>query len=361
MVRLHIGAPKTGTTYLQGRLSRNAASLARAGIHYPSGRRLQDAHVFHFRAALDLLGQDWGGPPGHAKGAWAQMLREVDRSRGEVLISHEILAAAATSKIRRALHDLGDHEVHLIYTARDLGRVIPAAWQESLKQGGHARFRSFVRGFDRPDRGPARPFDLPAVLERWGELLPPERISVVVVPQSPAPEGDGLWERFCAAAGIDPADAPIDTEVANTSLRVAEAQVLRRLNRALERRLGSEGEADELVLELVRRGEFGTGASARISLPPQRYDWAMAESERWIDWLKGSGVTVFGDPEGLRPRLSEPGTPWVDPDRVRSKVVTRAAVHALASMTQEAARRTDPEQGLGPRLRRGIGRIGRRG
>ena len=33
--------------------------------------------MFHFRAALDLLDQDWGGAPGHAKGAWDAMMRRV--------------------------------------------------------------------------------------------------------------------------------------------------------------------------------------------------------------------------------------------------------------------------------------------
>ena len=31
--------------------------------------------LFQFRAALDLLGQDWGGTPGHAKGAWDALAR----------------------------------------------------------------------------------------------------------------------------------------------------------------------------------------------------------------------------------------------------------------------------------------------
>ena len=48
--------------------------------------------MFHFRAALDLLGQDWGGAPGHAEGAWDAMVRRVRRADGTVVISHEILA-----------------------------------------------------------------------------------------------------------------------------------------------------------------------------------------------------------------------------------------------------------------------------
>jgi hypothetical protein len=65
-VYLHIGAPKTGTTYLQNRLALNTKTLAANGVHFPTGSPLIGPELFQFRAALDLLGQDWGGPPGHA-------------------------------------------------------------------------------------------------------------------------------------------------------------------------------------------------------------------------------------------------------------------------------------------------------
>ena len=56
-ILLHIGAPKTGTTYLQDRLDLNSRELARHGVHVPGRGPLVSAPLFHFRAALDLLGQ----------------------------------------------------------------------------------------------------------------------------------------------------------------------------------------------------------------------------------------------------------------------------------------------------------------
>src|SRR3712207_9036613 len=50
VVYLHVGAPKTGTTYLQDRLHRNRAALAARGVHYPVGRQKD-----MFGPALDLL------------------------------------------------------------------------------------------------------------------------------------------------------------------------------------------------------------------------------------------------------------------------------------------------------------------
>ena len=53
-VYLHIGAPKTGTTYVQDRLSRNSRMLAQHGVHFPGRAPLTSPGMFHFRAALDL-------------------------------------------------------------------------------------------------------------------------------------------------------------------------------------------------------------------------------------------------------------------------------------------------------------------
>src|SRR3954452_21363946 len=76
-VYVHVGAPKTGTTYLQDRLARNARSLAQHDVHVPTGSSFVIPATFHFRAALDLLGQDWGGPPGHAAGSWETMVKRI--------------------------------------------------------------------------------------------------------------------------------------------------------------------------------------------------------------------------------------------------------------------------------------------
>ena len=57
-VYLHVGAPKTGTTYLQDRLSVNSTTLAAQGVHFPTISPLVSPGLAHFRASLDLLGQD---------------------------------------------------------------------------------------------------------------------------------------------------------------------------------------------------------------------------------------------------------------------------------------------------------------
>ena len=105
-VYLHVGAPKTGTTYLQDRLALNRQELARHDVHYPLG-----LHASHFKAALDLLDLSWGGQREGARGEWAKLVDRVNRHDGTVIVSHEILAGARPAQIRRAMEDLGSAEV----------------------------------------------------------------------------------------------------------------------------------------------------------------------------------------------------------------------------------------------------------
>ena len=337
VVHLHIGAPKTGTTYLQDRLRLNTASLARNGVTIPATRPGR-SDMFHFRAALDLLEQDWGGSPGHAKGAWDAMVRRVNRAEGKVVISHEILAGAKPDKIAKALNDLAGNEVHVVYSARDLGRQIPAAWQESIKQGRKWQFRRFI---DRYEGGKAfffrQALDLPEVLTAWGAKLPPERIHVVTVPHDRGPDGDELWLRFCRAFGIDPAWAPLDSERDNRSLGIAETSLLRKLNRRLELGVWREPVYDSLIRELLAQEVLVARKAVPVRLPPERYDFAEQQGELWIDWIKGSGVDVVGDLDDLRPRRPAEGVEWRNPDRVRAKLELSAALDALTVMTREAA------------------------
>ncbi|CAM3283057.1 hypothetical protein NODU109028_09180 [Nocardioides dubius] len=357
-VFLHIGAPKTGTTYLQDRLARNARRLARHGVHYPGRSVFGDTSLFHFRAALDVLGADWGGPPGHADGAWEAMLRQVRRRGGTVVISHEILAPAPRERIRKVMADLAEHDVHVVYTARDLARQIPAGWQESIKQGSTWRFARYLRRVEAGGAWFMRAFDLPTVLDHWAEGLPPENVHVITVPGPDAPREE-LWHRFCSVVGIDPAWAPDDAERVNESMGIEETQVLRRLNRRLvagqpERRRSKE--ADLLLLQMVQQGGFA-GGKRRIELPPEHYPWAEAQAQRWVDWLAGSGVDVVGDLDDLRPAPPVPGAVWNDPDKPRRRQLARASIAALEAVTLEAARRPVPEQGMLPRVRAGFERL----
>src|SRR3954451_8893964 len=66
-VFFHIGAPKTGTTYLQHVLLENKEKLAGHGVLYP-----YDDHGQSFRSMQDFRGVGWGNQSARAfKGEWS--------------------------------------------------------------------------------------------------------------------------------------------------------------------------------------------------------------------------------------------------------------------------------------------------
>ena len=76
-VLVHVGAPKTGTSFVQDLLFSNRGALAEQGILYPADRF--DAH---FLAALDLMELHWGGLEKQAVGAWDRLRRAGPRLAG---------------------------------------------------------------------------------------------------------------------------------------------------------------------------------------------------------------------------------------------------------------------------------------
>jgi hypothetical protein len=351
-IYLHVGAPKTGTTYVQDRLALNAASLRAHGYRYPTG-----PHGDMFLAALDLLDRPWGGMRPQAAGEWESLVRRARRSRGTVVLSHEILAGAKQHEAARALSDLSFAEVHVVYSARDVARQVAAEWQEQLKHQRKVSFRTFFEQIREAEPRKAtrwfwRVQGLPGVLERWGSGLPPAQVHVVTVPR-PGGAADELWLRFCTALGIDPAWAPEDGGRRNPSIGAAESTLLRRVNA----RLKAAGLPSDHYRALVRQLVVHETLAARpdmvpVTLPPEAHDWAEEVAQGWIDWVKGAGVDVIGDLEELRPVRPAADTVWQDPDRPRARDVNDAAVDAIVALTLEAARRPDPGDTLGARAAR---------
>jgi hypothetical protein len=163
--------------------------------------------------------------------------------------------------------------------------------------------------------------------------------------------GDLLWLRFCEAFGIDPAWAPLDSDRANRSLGMAEVQVVRKLNRLMKGRTPRVPHYDRLIREVLAQEQLVKRKSLPVRLPPQRFPWAQAEADRWVEWVKDSGVHVIGDVEDLRPVPPAEDQPFHDPDKVKARRQLSAAMDALATMTQEAASRPDPEGQLVHRIR----------
>src|SRR4051812_16583786 len=150
-VYLHVGTPKSGTSYLQDKLALNRDELERQGLDYLRTRKGD-----HFEAALDLIGDRWAGEGKAARGQWDALGAEARKSRRDGRVSPESLAAAERESVARAMESFRALEVHVIVPARALGRQIPAEWQERVKHRGGRTFSEFLkalmRGYRRKDR-----------------------------------------------------------------------------------------------------------------------------------------------------------------------------------------------------------------
>lgn len=348
VVHLHVGAPKTGTTYLQDRLLANRLSLAEQGIDYPVGPSGD-----MFDPALDLIDRPWGGHRERVRGEWDALVGRVRRTEGTAVISHEILAGARSDQVERAVREL-EGELHVVYSARDIARQVPAEWQESVKHRYRRPFSRFLRSVQSTERRDSsmwfwRVQGLPDVFDRWARDLPPERVHLVTVPPSGAAPGK-LWRRYCRAFGIDPTWAPEGGAArSNSSLGIDEAAMVRELNRRL-RKAGLESESYRTLVRHVVTHQTLAGRTGMrpVTLPPTAHGWAAEIAEEWIEWVEGAGIDVVGDLGDLRPAFPDPAS-WQDPDRGKPRRVADAAMDALVAVILEAVAREE-DDAMGTRL-----------
>lgn len=305
VVYVHVGLPKTGTTHVQDRLWRNRDhALARAGLLYP-GNRIDD----HFHAAAHLQPErylDWADPA-HA-GVWPSMVAQMRAWRGSSLVSHELFANAGPEHIRRLVADLSfADEVHAVLTVRDLARQVPSVWQENVKNQRQATLDEFVESISDDHAGPDQePFwefqDYRRITADWSEVVGPERVHIVTVPApGTASDGDGLWERFVRALGMDPADLPEQVPSSNKSLSATQTELLRRLNGRLQPE-DIEWRRYERLVKGVLIGDylFATRDGRHEGLTGPQAAWAARKSEEMVAELVRRGHPVAGTVQDLR-------------------------------------------------------------
>jgi hypothetical protein len=228
-VFLHVGLPKTGTTYLQQVVWANRDRLRSAGLLLPGF-----GHREHLWAALDLQERPrLARRHPDAPGAWRRLVDEASAHAGDVLITHEFLCGASAEQAARAITDLADAEVHLVVTARDAASVVSAGWQESVKNGSTVGLDAVLAG--EAAGGPEfsmRTWDLAGVLERWTPDLPADRVHVLVMPGAGQPR-DLHWRHFAQVLGLDPDAYEAPPDAVNPALGIVQIETLRLVNQHL--------------------------------------------------------------------------------------------------------------------------------
>lgn len=133
---IHIGAHKTGTTFLQGRFHRHDGDLAKQGLLYPeTGRHKLGGH---HNLALMIA------PPDGLAATRQALAVELDGFAGDVLLSSENFEFLTANQMK-TLGELFDPvEIRVIYLYRHWATLLYSAWQEAIKQGAIGPFDSFA-------------------------------------------------------------------------------------------------------------------------------------------------------------------------------------------------------------------------
>ncbi|TYL45449.1 hypothetical protein FXB39_18365 [Nocardioides sp. BGMRC 2183] len=346
-VYVHIGLPKTATTYLQTIAWAARDQLRGDGVLLP-GRERRD-HLWSSRVVREEGG---ARDTDREFAAWERVRTELAAWSGVGLVSHEFFAAAAVHQAQRMVEALAPAEVHLVVTAREPLGLFTASWQESLKNRSTTPMADYGRDVSsRPtDIWNWRTLDLRLVLERWSQAVPHERIHVLPLDRTAAREE--IWHRFAALLGIDGAAYDTSMSFPNESMGVVEAELLRRVNGNLDNfsRAVDKGVyirtflADERLV--TRQGEKFWPAEDQVAD-------CRARGEALVEYLAAHPVDVVGDVEHLRVPAELPARRT--PDSVTDAEVADAAAELVAVLLDDVRTlRRETRSAPGPqRPRRG--------
>ena len=134
-VVLHVGLPKTGTTYLQSVVWANQERLrAEDGSSSPG------ATTADLWAALDVQEREGlAKRDPRAPGTWDRLAAELAAAPEPVgLITHEFLCGASARAGPAGRRRLAPARVEVVVTARHTAGMLAAGWQEMVKNGSSA-------------------------------------------------------------------------------------------------------------------------------------------------------------------------------------------------------------------------------
>jgi hypothetical protein len=241
-------------------------------------------------------------------------------------------------------------ELHVVVTVRDMGRTIPAAWQESVRNWETHTWAQFLHAISAED-----PLSIPSaanfwarqdvghVLVTWRDLLPPDNLHVVTLPP-PGHAVTELWSRFASVLGIEPWAFDASGGSINESLGVASTELLRLFNESSRARQLRW----PLYADVVKEGLAKGGLSARrfqepqLAIPESMHEWVYRQADRQRAAIAQSGADVIGDLDDLQPVLGS----GVQPSDVPSSDVVVASLDA----TQYLVRRCGDASRLAERV-----------
>jgi hypothetical protein len=350
-IYLHIGEPKTGTTFLQDALWDNRAWLAAQGVLLPGYRRRD-----HSRASRDLRGapREAADPAEPWVGEWDILAGQALCARKAAVVSDELLAACTAEQADRAVQSLLPAEVHIILTVRDFATLLPAEWQERVKCRDTVRWEDWLEriiGIEPATDRRSRSWfwnvhDTLAILSAWSQHISPDRVHVITMPRPGAAQT--LWVRFASVLGIDPSGANLSGARPNSSLGLAEAEFLRRMNGALPKDVPDWFYTRNIKRVLALDVLLARPRQARLALPPGHEAWARDQAKSLVAALHDAKYHLVGDLSELLPPPA--ARPAAQPAGQSADQLLDAAVQAAAALAEHHYREMYPPRRprLGP-------------
>lgn len=297
-VYVHIGSPKSGTTFLQTLLWANQQNLRASGVLIPGRKKFDHNHVATFARSKV--------PSSSVLKTWRRIEREIREWPGTAVLSNEWFTMASSEQVHKFIEHLSPAEVHVVFTARNLVNTVPAAWQESLKLGLSTNISDFVASLDTPTASPRWSWETlePArVLPRWSQWLPAGQIHVVTVP--PRSKGSNLlWERFAGVCGIEPASCTAEAASANESVGAESARLLEmigpQLRKAVDTSQGDWSVPYTWIRNFLSHSVLAPLGGTKIGLDEKSISALRARAESSVKLLQGSGFHIAGDLDELR-------------------------------------------------------------
>lgn len=293
-VFVHIGLPKTGTTFVQNLLYANVTAFAAQGITV-IGR-----HALHYEAASELANSKPAQRDELPTGRWKKVCKRVrDARTPTVVFSNERYSLARKRGVARIAQSFPGAELHVIITVRDFVAAEPSAWQEYVKNGGTRSWSEFCAdNVARPGRFRKRR-RIRRVLKLWSRHLPPDRMHVVTVPPPGSPR-ELIFERFCSVIGADVAAlTTLEPERRNTSLDFVATELLRRLN-ARDPGLPVKAQRAEIKQWLANGALSRRPSAPRPVLEGEALALAREENRWLVRRLRKGGFDVVGRLADLR-------------------------------------------------------------
>ena len=323
---LHVGLPKTGTSFLQSHLWDSPQQLAGAGVRMvPEGRSGSFTLMRAVRGQLQAEGKSEAAARAFEElGAMVAAATEPT-----LLLSQESLNAATPEQAAGLIRCFAGREVHLVVTARDVARQLPSAWQQRVKAKGDIGFLAYVRAV-KNGRQAGKTFwgtqDLVRTLENWGRHLPPERVHVVVVPPRGA-EPDLLAERFGSVVGVDFTKLHAVDLRPNYSLDPVQVELVRRVNRI--KGITNRVEHARTVKQFFSAQVLAPRRGAPAKTPMGMRQWCTELARKQVAFLREQGYDVVGELEELVPRVEDFGPRL---DRIEDAHIAEVAVPAIADL-----------------------------